>query len=171
MTHEILTTNINSKIILINGQKLQVFEDGRVDRWYSGYFKTIKNTNNNNGYNRIICNTEKYYRHRIIGFAFLGLDIDDLTLQIDHKNGDKLNNNVSNLRITDASGNTKNITTAKGYYWNKRDKKYKSQIMVNDNSIHLGCFEKEEDARNAYLKAKEIHHIIPEYNPELKIFI
>ena len=171
MSHEILTDEIISKIILINGQKLQVFEDGRVDRWFKGkggYFKLVKHTDNiNKGYNRIGCNEKSYFRHRIIGFAFLGLDIDDLTLQIDHKNGDRLNNNVSNLRIVDSQGNHKNITTAKGYYWHKRDKKYCAQIKINGKSIYIGLYDNEEDARNAYLEAKKVHHIIPEYKPEV----
>jgi hypothetical protein len=169
MIHEILTTNINSKIISINGQKLQVFEDGRVDRWFRGSFRLVKNTSNIDGgykYNQIVCNEKQYYRHRIIGFAFLGLDIDNVLLQIDHKNGDKTNNNVSNLRITNSNGNNKNLTTAKGYGWNKQRQKYRARIYVNGKEIHLGFYDNEEDARNAYLEAKEIHHIIPEYNPE-----
>ena len=167
MTHEILTSEIISKIILINGQKLQVFFDGRVDRWFkNSYFKTVKNTDNDNGYNYIRCNGKSYKRHRIISFAFLGLDIDNVLLQIDHKNGDRLNNNVSNLRIVNNQGNCLNRTTSKGYYWDKRDKKYCAKIALNGKRIHLGYFDNELDARNAYLKAKEIYHIIPEYNPE-----
>ena len=168
MTHEILTNEIISKIILINGQKLQVFADGRVDRWLkTGYFKTVKNTDNNDdGYNRIGCNGKRYYRQRIIGFAFLGLDIDNLLLQIDHENGDRLNNNVSNLRIVNHQGNCLNKTTAKGYSWNKQLQKYTSQIKLNNKSMYLGCFDNEIDAHNAYLKAKEIYHIIPEYTPK-----
>ena len=34
MNCEILTTDINSKIVLINDQKLHVFEDGRIYRFY-----------------------------------------------------------------------------------------------------------------------------------------
>ena len=166
MTHEILTDEIISKIILINGQKLQVFEDGRIDRWFrEKYFKLVKNTANNStdkGYNRIKCNGICYLRHRIIGFAFLELDIDDLTLQIDHRNGDKLNNNVSNLRIVNNQENQWNRTTAKGYCWNKQKQKYCAELQVNGNQIYLGSFDNEEDARNAYLDGKKIHHIIPE---------
>jgi hypothetical protein len=172
MNHEILTDEIISKIILINGQKLQVFEDGRVDRWFRClYFKTIKNTDNNYGYNQIKCNGKHYYRHRIIGFAFLGLDIDNVLLQIDHQNGDRLNNNVFNLRIVSNQGNHWNRTKTKGYYWHKRDKKYGASINVNGKIIHLGYYDNEEDAHNAYLEAKKIHHIIPEYNPEIKSFV
>jgi len=166
MNHEILTTNINSKIILINGQKLQVFEDGRIDRWFRGDFRLVENTDNHDGYNRFRCNNKRYLRHRIIAFAFLGLDIDNLLLQIDHRNGDKLNNNVSNLRIVNNQGNQWNNTKAKGYCWHKQYKKYHAKIKVNGKHIHLGLYDNEDDARNAYLEGKKIHHIIPEYNPE-----
>jgi len=167
MTHEILTDEIISKIILINNQKLQVFEDGRVDRWYRGIcFRLVKNTDNVKGYNSIKCNGKLYYRHRIIGFAFLGLDIDNVLLQIDHRNGDKLNNNVYNLRIVNQQGNNYNNTIAKGYYLDKQIQKYRARLQVNGKNIHLGCFDNEEDARNSYLEGKKIHHIIPEYNTE-----
>ena len=164
MIHEILTTNINSKIILINGQKLQVFEDGRVERWFKGrYFRLVKHTGNtNNGYNVIDCNRKGYMRHRIIGFAFLGLDIDDLTLQIDHKNGNKLNNNVSNLRIVSNQENQWNRTTAKGYSWKTQHQKYRAYIAVNLQQVHLGYYDTELEAHNAYLEAKTKLHIIPE---------
>ena len=37
-------------------------------------------------------------------------------------------------------------------------KKWHAQIKLNGKSIHLGYFDKEEDAKNAYLKAKLIYH-------------
>ena len=62
MANKILTDEIISKIILINGQKLQVFEDGRVDRWViSNFFKTVKHTDNGEGYNSIRCNGKLYF--------------------------------------------------------------------------------------------------------------
>ncbi len=79
MNCEILTTDINSKIVLINDTKLIVFEDGRIYRFYkNGDLKVVENiSNDGSGYNRISCNDKKIRRHRIIAFTFLGLDIND----------------------------------------------------------------------------------------------
>jgi hypothetical protein len=37
---------------------------------------------------------------------------------------------------------------------------WKAEIMLDGKHKHLGRFKIEEDARNAYLKAKAIYHII-----------
>ena len=79
---------------------------------------------------------------------------------IDHIDGDKLNNNIENLRVVTHQENHFNMTHAKGYYWYKRDKKWKAQIQLNGKVKHLGYFDKEIDARNAYLDAKKKYHII-----------
>lgn len=42
--------------------------------------------------------------HRLVGAAFLGLDLDSSD-EINHDDGDKQNNNDWNLEITDRSGN------------------------------------------------------------------
>ncbi len=47
---------------------------------------------------------------------------------------------------------------AKGYCWNKKTQKWDVRIQVNYKVIHLGLFDKEEDARQAYLDAKKKYH-------------
>tara|TARA_R110000803_G_scaffold41025_1_gene88404 strand:- start:189 stop:677 length:489 start_codon:yes stop_codon:yes gene_type:complete len=79
---------------------------------------------------------------------------------IDHIDGDKLNNNIGNLRVVTNQENHFNQTRAKGYSWFKRDKKWKSEIMLNGKHKHLGYFDNEEDAHNAYIEAKKKYHII-----------
>jgi hypothetical protein len=62
------------------------------------------------------------------------------------------------LRIVNNQENCHNRTTAKGYSWHKRDKKWNATIVVNTKNIHLGCFDTEQEARQSYLAAKLIHH-------------
>jgi hypothetical protein len=101
---------------------------------------------------------QKHYKiHRLIALAFLGLDIDNPKKVIDHVNRNKLDNQVSNLRLVSNQENQFN-TNAKGY--TKCGNKYRVRIAVNDKSIYLGTFETKEEAHNAYLQAKLIHHII-----------
>lgn len=80
--------------------------------------------------------------------------------QLDHINGDRSDNRICNLRSVNSQQNHMNRTSAKGYSWYKERNKWRSQITLNNKQIHLGIFEKEEDARNAYLQAKEKYHII-----------
>jgi hypothetical protein len=84
----------------------------------------------------------------------------DMDNSIDHIDGNPLNNKIENLRCVTNQENQFNRQKAKGYYLNKSKKKWRSQIRINDKRIHLGYFDKEEDARNAYLVAKEKYHLI-----------
>ena len=79
--------------------------------------------------------------------------------QLDHINKDKLDNRIENLRDVNNQKNTFN-TNAKGYAWSKHKNKWKSSICLNGKRIHLGYFDTEVQAREAYLKAKEKYHII-----------
>jgi hypothetical protein len=80
-------------------------------------------------------------------------------IMLDHINRDKKDNRISNLRISTNSENQFN-KKSKGYSWNKNSKKWKSYIGVNNKLIHLGYFKTKKEARESYLKAKKIHHII-----------
>jgi len=162
MDIEILSEPIISKIVEINGTKLEVFADGRVYRFKkNGDLKLIENTeNHSNGYNRIGCDNKMIRRHRIIATAFLNLDINDTTKQVDHIDGQRLNNSLTNLRVVTHQQNQWNRLTAKGYCWSKQHNKWCAQIKVNKKKIHLGYFNTEQKARDAYLKAKNIYHII-----------
>jgi hypothetical protein len=81
-------------------------------------------------------------------------------LQIDHIDGNRTNNYLCNLRVVSHQHNQWNHTKAKGYYWNKQSKKWMAYIYLNDNQKYLGCFNTEAEARQAYLDAKAIYHVI-----------
>ena len=152
--------NLDCKIVIINGTSLLVERSGTIHRYLkNGDLQLIKNTDNNKGYNLIACNGKLFLRHRIIASAYLELDIDNPKLVVDHINHDTLNNCVDNLRVVSNQQNQFN-RIAKGYYWHKRDQKYQAQIKLNGKNIHLGYYDNEEDARQAYLKGKEQYHII-----------
>ena len=121
-------------------------------------WKIVHNTSNSYGYNTISCGNKMYMRHRIIAYAYLGLDIGDTSKEVDHINGNRIDNTVDNIRIVSHHENNHNRTTAKGYSWNKKANKWRSRIRLNNKIIHLGCYHSEEDARNAYLEAKKVYH-------------
>ena len=71
---------------------------------------------------------------------FKYLDIDTSSIEVDHINGIKDNNNISNLRLVTHQQNHLNRTTAKGIYKDKHGK-WIAKIRVN-NRIHSLPFER-----------------------------
>jgi hypothetical protein len=49
----------------------------------------------------------------------------------------------------------------KGYHWNKRAKKYIASIQVNEETVVLGAFDTEEEAREAYFEGIEKYLLPP----------
>jgi len=159
--------------VVINGTKIK-YENGELLRWFcrrgggdlkNPYWRIIKQSNSN-GYKRVCIGKGLTYRvHRVIYYIHnQDWDIDDSSKDnvIDHIDGNKQNNSIENLRVVNHSQNQWNRyhTKCKGYYWNKQNKKFQAYIKVNYKRIHLGQFDLAEDARNAYLDAKKIYHII-----------
>ena len=121
--------------------------------------------NNQTGYKSLQINGRYFYWHRVVYLIHNPeWDIGDSSQDnsIDHIDRDKLNNNIDNLRVVTHSQNHWN-TNAKGY--SRHRGKYKGQIVVDGEQKYLGVFETEDEARQAYLNAKAIHHRIPQANP------
>lgn len=78
---------------------------------------------------------------------------------IDHINGVKHDNTGCNLRSITKQQNTFN-TKAKGYTYVKSRNRWCAKINTNGVRKQLGYFKTEEEARNAYLQAKEVYHKI-----------
>ena len=96
--------------------------------------------------------------HRLI------MGVTDPKIQIDHINGDGLDNRKVNLRICTNQQNhmnrksNKNCSSKfKGVSWFKRDKKWRSQITVHQKKIYLGDFNNETQAAIAYNTAAIKH--------------
>jgi len=144
--------------------KIRCYKNGVVERFFkSKGWSILKNRDNNNGYNTITNNKKNIRRHRLIAYCFLGLENingERKNDDIDHIDGNKLNNTVNNLRLVSHQQNQWNRTKAKGYSWYKNTNKWKAQIAFNGKNIHIGLFKNENDAREAYLNAKRIYHII-----------
>lgn len=85
--------------------------------------------------------------------------------QVDHKNGDPLDNRRSNLRVCTKSENLcnrgaqKNNTSGfKGVTWHKLTSKWMAQISVRSRHIHLGLFSTARAAGRAYKIAARKYH-------------
>lgn len=83
---------------------------------------------------------------------------------IDHIDGNPLNNLFANLRESNHSLNGQNQKAWRngkliGTSWHKRRNKYIAAIKLNGKRIHLGYFETEALAHEAYLVAKRTFHL------------
>lgn len=86
-------------------------------------------------------------------------------LEIDHIDGDGLNNRRSNLRCATTAQNQYNQRLAahntsgfKGVSWHKRDKAWTANIKFDGRKRFLGYFSTPEDAHAAYCRASaELH--------------
>lgn len=115
------------------------------------------------GYRHIFICGKHHREHRIIWMMHNG--IIDSTVIIDHKDRDKTNNRLENLRIANKPQNSHNqikrITNTSGYKgvsYHKRDKKYQAYILVNYKRKNLGYFDTPEEASDAYKQAAiELH--------------
>lgn len=86
-------------------------------------------------------------------------------MEVDHKDGDGLNNQKSNLRICTHSQNAKNKgkrksnkSGYKGVCWDEHSKKWHAQIVFNKKTKHLGKFTSKLLAYEAYCKACKKYH-------------
>lgn len=112
----------------------------------------------NSGYVKVGINKKQYQCHRLIWIWNNGDILSDF--EIDHINGIRNDNRIENLRLVTSQENKFNRKDVKGYVWDKSRNKWLAYINLNNKFKNLGRFDKEEDARNAYLNAKkELHQI------------
>ena len=102
--------------------------------------------------------TRFIYMHRQIMDAPKGM-------QVDHANGDKLDNRRANLRLCTNAENSRNSTSRKGsssaylgVCWDKQHGKWLAKIRIDGRTKHLGRYETEIDAAMIYDAAARIHH-------------
>ena len=85
--------------------------------------------------------------------------------EVDHRDGDGLNNRRANLRHATAAQNQRNqrirpnnTSGLKGASYHKATGKWSAQIRANGKPVYLGLFETPEAAHAAYAKASaELH--------------
>lgn len=104
----------------------------------------------NNGYLTIKLNRKSYKAHRIAWLLTYGSWPED---QIDHINGNGLDNRLENLRAVSKGENLRNQKIPKnntsgtlGVSFDKRYKSYLASIQINGKSKYLGLFKNKEEA-------------------------
>lgn len=116
------------------------------------------------GYRQIKLDNRTYKAHRLAWLYVYGAWPNG---QIDHINGDKLDNSLANLREVTHAENQQNSVVAqknsssglRGISWDARVQKWKARITANGKLYFLGYFNSPSEAHIAYLKAKQQLHI------------
>jgi len=158
---------IELKPVVVNGETVYVNRCGDLWKWKrvgnksSIKFRMIDNVPDNNGYIRPTIGGKHVLQHRIMACAYIGLDMSNTNIEVDHINGVKHDNRLENLRLVTHQQNQHNLTKAKGFYWHKNHGKWGAKICLNGQQIHLGYFNTPDEAHNAYTNAKLIYHQIP----------
>lgn len=114
------------------------------------------------GYYAVAILGGQFLAHRVIWKYVYGVEAE---WHIDHINGDRHDNRISNLRLAVGVGNflnkkltVQNKSGLKGACWCNRRKKWRANIKVGQKQVHLGQFDTKEEAHAAYVEAAKKYH-------------
>ena len=89
------------------------------------------------------------------------LEISDPNVDVDHKDGNGLNCQRSNLRVCEIVGQNNfnqgirvdNTSGYKGVSWHPNNRKWMAKICIDGKQKHLGCFDNPAEAAHTYDQA------------------
>ena len=129
----------------------------------------VAGCDNGDEYIRIRIDGRDYRAHRLAWLYVHGCWPSD---QLDHINGNRSDNRMSNLReATPAENNqnraisSKNTSGFPGVHWHRAKCKWQAQINVNGKKRHLGWLSDPAEAHAAYTAAKARLHT---FNPTVR---
>lgn len=115
------------------------------------------------GYVQIHLDKKRYQAHWLVWFYHNGTWPTD---EVDHINGNKLDNRIENLRLATRCENRQNHKMMKnntsgfrGVHWSKKEGKWIASICIAGTQKRLGAFTSPEEASECYLAAKKQEHL------------
>lgn len=113
------------------------------------------------GYLRVRINHKQYPAHRLAWMLSHGYYPEH---EVDHINGNKLDNKLTNLRLASRAQNNANMLLRKdntsgfkGVSWRPHNKKWVARMSVNGKRKTIGHFATKEEAAQAYINYSLIH--------------
>ena len=138
---------------------------GRVRNATTG--RILKNTLTSNGYHVVgLAKNKKFKTHNVHQLvAHEWVDNAEEKRCVDHRDGDRTNNHIENLRYATHSENSRNaknrtdgLSVYKGVSYHTQAKKWKAAFGMNGKRIYLGLFGSEREAAEAYNAAAGEHY-------------
>ena len=157
---ELLDYDLETGVLTWKERSLDYFMTSHDCNWWNSRFagKVVGQGVNGSGYLRVRHNGTCYYAHRMVWAHYYG---SWPKKKIDHINGDREDNRISNLRDVTQRDNLRNQTMRKtntsgfmGVHWNKALNKWRATIQIDRIKLHLGYFDDIEDAAKARAEAE-----------------
>lgn len=128
-------------------------------RWTVLFPGRLAGSVNSDGYVKLALERRDFKAHRIAWILHHG-SAPPIGAHIDHINGNRTDNRIANLRITDAKGNCENsakpVSNTSGFKGVAKcagSPRWRAFICHKRRQIHLGMFDTPEEAHAAYCKA------------------
>ena len=137
-------------IITVSGKQV-IIDDEMVDKieGYNWYLHPVKSGQTYlRGYRGSRCDG-LFYLHRIITDA-------DKNSEVDHINGNGLDNRLDNLRVADRTINNLNRSNVRGCYFEPRTNTWRAEICFRGIRHRLGRFKIQAEAIAAYNEKKMV---------------
>jgi hypothetical protein len=136
-----------------------------------GFKKVECITNNKRNYCKIRMAGKTYCHHRIYWCLHTNSNV-PTDMEVDHIDGNRINNHWWNLRLCTSRENSQNKVAHRngkktGYYKPTDKNKVCSRIYINGDCICLGNYKTKEEAINIYNKASKSLHL---YDGNIKQF-
>lgn len=136
--------------------------------WNKKYSGREAGSPNGHGYLRINIGAARFLSHRVIWAMMFGHWPAD---EIDHINGSRSDNKISNLREADRSQNghnkgapKSNVSGRKGVSWHKHGRKWQVKLGVNGQQYYLGLFSDFDQA--VEVRAEAARRLAGEFSKE-----
>lgn len=153
---DVSTPKLPGTFTKISNEDLHKVINFKLER--SGRLKWMAHNDHYGRWGTYVSATDRKTRlHRFI------MDLTDPVLQIDHINGDTLDNRRENLRIVTPRENAKNvrkrINNTSGYtgvWFDSRKKLYIAELQYNNKKIFIGSYDEKHEANIAYRAAIKV---------------
>ncbi|MBK8772319.1 MAG: HNH endonuclease [Rhizobiales bacterium] len=127
----------------------------KINKQNSGGIGSECGRTNSAGYRRVVLHGCELKAHQVVWMLHHGEWPSGI---VDHANSNKSDNRIENLRLAtkaqnaaNRKSNSNNTTGVSGVTFHKPTRKWVARIGLNMKRIHIGSFEKKDDAVKAYM--------------------